>query len=62
MGDEALKIGKWTDDIGIGVPCAIRPWSRWTRVEVKYGCLLVLGSRLLCKLKVALEEIVFATP
>ena len=49
------------DDIGIGITCAIRPWSRRTRVEVESEFLLVLGSRLLCKLKVALEEIVVTT-
>ena len=62
MGEEPIEAIEGADDIWIGVTCAISPWSRWTRVEIESECLLVLGSRLLCKLKIVLEEIVFATP
>ena len=62
MGEEAIEAIEGVDDIGIGITCAISPWSRRTRVEVESECLLVLGERLLCKLKVALEEIIVMTP
>ena len=62
MSDEAFEVVEGADFIGIGIMCAIIPWSRWTRVEVEAKLLLVLLGRLFGKLKVALEEIVVATP
>ena len=62
MGEEPIEAIEGADDIGIGVTCAISPWSRQTRIEVESECLLVFGSILLYKLNVALEEIVFKTP
>ena len=62
MSDEAFEVLEGADFIGIGITCAISPWSRRTRVEIESQVLLVLYSRLLCKLEIALEEIVFTTP
>ena len=62
MGEEPIEAIEGADDIRIGITCAIRPWSRQTRVEVESENLPVLGYRLLCVLKVALEEIVVTTP
>ena len=62
MRDETLKVVEGAYFIGFILTCAISPWSRWTRVEVEAKLLLVLLGRLFGKLKVALEEIVFATP
>ena len=62
MGEDPIEAIEGADDIRIGVTCVIRCWSRRTGVEVESAFLLVLGGRLLCELKVALEEIVVTTP
>ena len=62
MGEEPIEPIEGADDIRIGVMCAIRPWSGQTGVEVESKILPIFGSRLLCELKVALEEIVVTTP
>ena len=62
VSDETFKVVDGTYLIGFRFTCAISPWSKWTRVEVEAKLLLVLLGRLLGKLKVALEEIVVATP
>ena len=62
VSDEAFEVVEGADDIRFSITGAISPWSRWTRVEVESQVLLVLDSRLLGKLIIALEEIVVATP
>ena len=55
MGEKPIESIEGADDIRIGFTCAIRPWGRRAEVEVEPECFLVLCSRLLCKLIVALE-------
>ena len=62
VSEKAIEVVEGADDIWIGITGAINPWNRWTRVEVESQVLLVLDSRLLGKLIIALEEIVIATP
>ena len=62
MSEKAIEVVEGANDIWIGITGSIRPWSRWTKVEVESEVLLVLDSRLLGKLIIALEEIVVVTP
>ena len=50
------------DDVGFSITSAISPRSRWTGVEVESKCFLIFHSRVLGKLVVFLEQIVFTAP